>query len=406
MFPASTANAWSFRPNAQLDGGVWEQISSHGPGQLPYPCIGVAMAATPYFIWMYSGFSAFARTMLHGVWGTVPYNDGLWWTRIQPNQSPFGRFSHTTVRMSEAMWVFGGFPGLYETTSELWRLDLNIWSWTQVFNVAAPGMAGHSAVAYQEELMVVFGGFYATEGGNYTLYDSIWVSVGWVLGEKNKRRLFRFLWFVIGTRYSSPSQNTDFKTHSRTHTHTHTHTHTYTHTRTHTHTHTRTHTRTHTHSTPAHTILTPTRLQEFTPSSSTWQLIPSSNGPSARFYHTASLDSYTHLMYVFGGQDNTRYYNDTYAWDVVAHTWHYIAATGAVPQPRSQHCSGILLSGSTYKMYVWGGWDGVQLFGQGGSLSVLDLQTYVWKYIPMTTGPPAKFSASRCVKDIGFCANC
>ena len=72
------------------------------------------------------------------------------------------------------MWVFGGKDEDNNKLNDLWKLDLNIYVWTQI-NVTGEKpieRSGHACDIY-EEYMVVFGGIYeiTKELNDFMMYD-------------------------------------------------------------------------------------------------------------------------------------------------------------------------------------------------------------------------------------------
>jgi len=71
--------------------------------------------------------------------------------------------------------------------------------------------------------------------------------------------------------------------------------------------------------------------------------IGSGGAPSARAYHTAVVDHYQHVMYVYGGNDDTHFFSDVWALDLDAletgaAAWSLVAPTnGTSGAERSEH---------------------------------------------------------------------
>jgi len=80
----------------------------------------------------------------------------------------------------------------------------------------------------------------------------------------------------------------------------------------------------------------------------------SGNPPAPRAFHTASVDTYMHVMYVYGGSNDADYFSDLYALDLVTLTWTQISpANGSsVPVARAYHSAVI---NSIGVMIVFGG---------------------------------------------------
>nr|CAG4708822.1 unnamed protein product [Naegleria fowleri] len=93
----------------------------------------------------------------------------------------------------------------------------------------------------------------------------------------------------------------------------------------------------------------------------------------ALFGHTANVVDGTKI-YVFGGTDGSKYYNDLVVIDTETNTWVREKTNGPRPQPRYGH-SCVLYNNS---LYVFGGGNDQSLFND---LYSLDLDTLTWKNI-------------------------
>ncbi|ORX61572.1 galactose oxidase [Hesseltinella vesiculosa] len=80
-----------------------------------------------------------------------------------------------------------------------------------------------------------------------------------------------------------------------------------------------------------------------------WQCLDLEHGPTARSHHTAlTLDG---KMYIFGGNNGERCFNDLWCYDMMQQSWSLIEAMGYIPCPRS-HTSSVIIDGV---IYVFGG---------------------------------------------------
>jgi len=103
-----------------------------------------------------------------------------------------------------------------------------------------------------------------------------------------------------------------------------------------------------------------------------WRKIVSENGPSKRRMHSAVV--YKDNMYLFGGYDESHSahsYNDLFCFDFQTETWKTVACQGRIPKGRSR--AGATVVGNN--MYIIGGWDRVNYFGE---VLRMDLEKYSW----------------------------
>ncbi len=93
----------------------------------------------------------------------------------------------------------------------------------------------------------------------------------------------------------------------------------------------------------------------------------SGTAPSPRAYHTAVVDDYRHVMYVYGGNRENEYYDDVYAFNLESYTWSYVTPANRTAMQRAYHTA--ILS-SLGVMVVFGGlgpggvgWSDVHCYG-------------------------------------------
>ncbi|CAG8499773.1 1565_t:CDS:2 [Paraglomus brasilianum] len=81
-----------------------------------------------------------------------------------------------------------------------------------------------------------------------------------------------------------------------------------------------------------------------------WEVVVSANDPpSGRSGHVAV--TFNEKIYIFGGTDGKRRYNDTWCYDIRSNTWTELVCIGYIPLPRDSH--GATLVGDV--LYVFGG---------------------------------------------------
>ena len=101
--------------------------------------------------------------------------------------------------------------------------------------------------------------------------------------------------------------------------------------------------------------------------------------PEARSRHTSN--KYGDSIYVFGGGDNKKLFNDVWALDFSRKIWSPVNTTGTAPSPRWGHTATLVDS----RLFIFGGHDGASRLND---VHVLDLQTFVWSQPDCRTRPP------------------
>lgn len=109
------------------------------------------------------------------------------WRKIIPNKSspmPCARAGHSISCSDQVMLVFGGKDDENQKLNDLWKFDFSTKMWeemkptNEVYDLPTP-RAGHSAIMYKNELMMIFGGIYEiTRELNdchiYSIKDNSW----------------------------------------------------------------------------------------------------------------------------------------------------------------------------------------------------------------------------------------
>ncbi|CAG8495640.1 1551_t:CDS:2, partial [Paraglomus occultum] len=81
-----------------------------------------------------------------------------------------------------------------------------------------------------------------------------------------------------------------------------------------------------------------------------WEVVvPANDPPSGRSGHVAV--TFNEKIYIFGGTDGNKCYNDTWCYDIRSNTWTELVCIGYIPLPRDSH--GATLVGDV--VYVFGG---------------------------------------------------
>lgn len=101
--------------------------------------------------------------------------------------------------------------------------------------------------------------------------------------------------------------------------------------------------------------------------------------PEARSRHTANKNGES--IYLFGGGDNKKLFNDVWALDFSRKLWSPVATTGTPPSPRWGHTATLVDS----RLFIFGGHDGASRLND---VHVLDLQNLVWSQPDCRSRPP------------------
>lgn len=101
-------------------------------------------------------------------------------------------------------------------------------------------------------------------------------------------------------------------------------------------------------------------------------------GPEARWKHSATAISDTHIL-IFGGyRSSTQRLNDMWVLDTAKDKWSQPAAGRTEPSPRGAHAAALV----GRKLYVFGGYGGEGFARQDfNDLHALDLETWEWKLV-------------------------
>ena len=97
----------------------------------------------------------------------------------------------------------------------------------------------------------------------------------------------------------------------------------------------------------------------YSPNANTWQTLPATGAPAARYDHTAVWSG--DEMIVWGGETLTGKTNSGARYQPVVNTWTPLPMTTA-PSSRAQHTA--VWAGS--QMIIWGGYDGTNEVNTGG----------------------------------------
>jgi hypothetical protein len=130
----------------------------------------------------------------------------------------------------------------------------------------------------------------------------------------------------------------------------------------------------------------------------TWYQGPeSSGGPTPRYNHSATLVTQV-KMFVFGGQNQSKYFSDLHILDLQLMAWQRCEPSGPAPTPRAGHAA--ILIGTN--LVIHGGFcmksDDIKTCGLKlgtptassylNDLRVLDTETLVWSRLRISGSPP------------------
>jgi N-acetylneuraminic acid mutarotase len=99
----------------------------------------------------------------------------------------------------------------------------------------------------------------------------------------------------------------------------------------------------------------------YTPGTNSWdKLDPSGGTPSPRSAHSMVYDSVTRRLIMFGGWNETTCFNDTWAYDPVQNEWTRIDVEGPKPDTRWGHAAAY--DETTGRVIIFGGWNETTCF--------------------------------------------
>jgi hypothetical protein len=128
-----------------------------------------------------------------------------------------------------------------------------------------------------------------------------------------------------------------------------------------------------------------------------WSQLSPTGVPSVRAGHTAVYDyngTYP-IMYVFGGNNNATYYNNTYSYNLTSGVWSTVS--GTAPSVRSGHSAVYDLN--TDKMYIFGGYSGSGYLNDTYRCNITNPTTGTWTTMSSLTGAASKRTGHTAVYD-------
>lgn len=118
--------------------------------------------------------------------------------------------------------------------------------------------------------------------------------------------------------------------------------------------------------------------------------------PAARYGHSAGATG-KNLMVIFGGRNGTSYFNDVAFFDLLGNKWVAVNTTGTPPSPRAFHSA--VVDHYQHVMYVYGGTDGENTYSD---IYAFDLDAKAWSTVVPTNGSAiARAYHSATVSDLG-----
>jgi N-acetylneuraminic acid mutarotase len=246
--------------------------------------------------------------------------DTMTWTRdIQKGSLPTPRNCHTTTAVGSQIFLLGGYgPGVRSIELCVYDTDTSTWSRPLGTGVVPAARYSHSCVAVASQL-ILFGGF--------SLQHNRWLNDVHVLDTEFQQPFVTPL--GRGRRHSQDSKVAT-----------------------------------------ANEIMSPKNLN--TPQTVLMWYQPKIVGevPCQRAAHSATVIG--NLIYIFGGNDGSSFFNDLHILDTDMLEWRKVDTTGDIPPPRAGHTASVL---SKNAIVVFGGGNEQ---GPTNDLHVLDTTTMCW----------------------------
>ncbi len=86
--------------------------------------------------------------------------------------------------------------------------------------------------------------------------------------------------------------------------------------------------------------------------SAQWSIVPAhGTTPTARAGHSATYHANSRRIFVFGGENGVKQFNEMFAFDTIQLTWSKLAPNGLSPTARHGHASAVIGD----KWYIFGG---------------------------------------------------
>jgi N-acetylneuraminic acid mutarotase len=108
------------------------------------------------------------------------------------------------------------------------------------------------------------------------------------------------------------------------------------------------------------------------------------NPPTARALHSVVYLPDTGQLLMFGGYNGSLYLGDTWAYDVAADSWTDLGPSGSVPEARDG--ASLVYNSSDKKVYLFGGWNGAREYNDTW---VYDPPTNTWTELKPAGSVPA-----------------
>jgi N-acetylneuraminic acid mutarotase len=123
----------------------------------------------------------------------------------------------------------------------------------------------------------------------------------------------------------------------------------------------------------------------YTPGTNTWdKLDPSGGTPSPRSAHSMVSDPATRRLIMFGGWNESVCFNDTWAYDPVQNEWTQINAAGPKPDTRWGHAAAY--DETTGRVIIFGGWNETTCFNDTWAY---DPVAHTWEQLQPSGDQPA-----------------
>ncbi|CAG8499846.1 6197_t:CDS:2 [Dentiscutata heterogama] len=273
-----------------------------------------------------------------------PPNTYPWSQRKLRHTIPFPRFEHSAsdVSTNNELFIFGGiYQG--QTTNEVYVIEtssLNVQNIVTSGDIPSP-RAGHTHVN-MGSIMIVFGGLTIEQKMDENLYALDTATKKWkqLSVQSPPRGRHGHSVTVIGTKmYIFGGQTEESYSNE----------------------------------------LIVFDMGMYNSSSANWEFVtPKNPPPPGRTAHISC--AYENKIYMFGGMDGDRCYNDMWCYDINDNTWSQLSCNGLIPFPRKYH-GATIVDGI---IYIFGGTDeeGKEL----GDLTSFQISTQRW-YMFQKMGP-------------------
>ncbi len=312
------------------------------------------------------------------------------WTNKNPSAKPSARkdFGMAFDSSAEKVILFGGYDGAYQ--GDTWTYDLPTNTWTNKNPTSKPSVRWGQALAYNSHSnkTILYGGFYGVRLSDTWAYDfptNAWTNMNpptnpgardWyaMTYDNTSQKIFLFggrgggddIWGYTYPTNSWARLNPSTPPSSR-------------------------YGFSMAYNNQLNKIILfggtdgGTETWSYTPENNTWkQLFPSTN-PSARYYHSMVYESSTMKFILFGGKNDSTSLGDTWSYDDSTNTWTNMSPSLS---PSYRHGHSMVYDKYSNKVVLFGGDNGSSSFNDTWSY---DLQTNTWNELYPSNAPSPRY---------------